>query len=64
MTQQVLAERADCSVSYVRLLEAGMTPQTSAVLPRIAAVLDLNDDAPAGNGRVGKERDAGAHRTD
>ena len=86
LSQQRVAEDAGCSLSYVRLIEAGMTPTRSAVLPRIEAALlaheddhaadaalpnhaaqltkSTNDDAPAANGRVGKERDAGAHQTD
>ena len=62
LTQQDVAVRAGCSVSYVRLLESGYLPEASEVLDRIGSVLGpAHDDAPADNGRVGKERDAGAH---
>lgn len=49
ISQQRLAELADCSLSMVRVLEAGYEPETSRVLERISAV--LHDEAPAGNGR-------------
>jgi transcriptional regulator with XRE-family HTH domain len=40
LSQQALAERAHCSMSYVALLEKGFTPISSLVLERIVAVLD------------------------
>lgn len=56
LSQQRLAELAGCSLTFVRVLEAGYEPATSAVLPRILAVLDgpttCND--AAGNGAVAK----------
>ena len=46
-TQQQLAEMAGCSISYVRLLEAGFTPtRGSDVMPRLMAALE-NFAAPA-----------------
>lgn len=59
LSQQQVATRAGCSIAAVALYERGYTPERSDVLPRIVRV--LNDDAPADNGRVDKERDAGAH---
>jgi transcriptional regulator with XRE-family HTH domain len=51
LTQQQLAEIVGCSMSYVRLLEAGFTPSEGEVLPRIEralAVLDAtNANAPS-----------------
>lgn len=40
MTQEDVGRQAGCSTSYVRLLEQGFAPATSAVLPRVRAVLD------------------------
>ena len=37
LSQQRVAELAGCSVSYVRVLEAGYTPGGSTVLQRITA---------------------------
>lgn len=56
LSQEALARRADCSTAMVRLLEAGYHPTASDVLPRLEAI--LNNDSPATNGAVGKERDA------
>lgn len=55
LSQQRLAELADCSLSMVRQLESGYQPEASRVLDRIEAVLDLsaNDDGSAANGSVG-----------
>ncbi len=39
LTQDALADRAGCSVDYVRLLERGYVPRYSDVLPRVLAVL-------------------------
>ena len=50
ISQQRLAELANCSLSMVRVLESGYEPESSRVLERIASVL-TNDVAPAGNGR-------------
>ena len=48
LSQQRVAELAGCSVSYVRVLEAGYRPENdSDVLGRINTVL-LNDESPAG----------------
>jgi transcriptional regulator with XRE-family HTH domain len=44
LSQQRLAELADCSLAAVALFERGYQPDTSAVLPRILAV--LNDERP------------------
>lgn len=57
-SQQRLAERARCSVGYVRLLESGYTPGESEVLERIARA--LNDVEPAGDGLDEKTREHGA----
>jgi predicted transcriptional regulator len=46
ITQQRLAELAGCSLSMVRILEAGAKPRKSAVLGRIVSV--LNDEDLAG----------------
>ena len=47
LSQQRVAELAGCSVSYVRVLEAGYRPENdSDVLSRITGV--LNDESPAG----------------
>lgn len=56
-TRQRLAEEARCSLSHVALFEKGYRPQTSAVLPRLLAVLEAaenesrrspqNDERPA-----------------
>lgn len=44
LSQQRLAELAHCSVSMVRLLEAGYRPShDSAVLSRIATVLETSE---------------------
>lgn len=41
LSQQGLADRADCSVAMIRLLERGYVPTTgSVVVPRIFAALD------------------------
>jgi transcriptional regulator with XRE-family HTH domain len=48
LSQQALAERAGCSVSYVRLLEAGYSPDVSAVLDRITAAL-TDEERQAGS---------------
>jgi transcriptional regulator with XRE-family HTH domain len=42
LTQERLSALVGCSLSYVRLLEAGYRPGSSAVLDRVAAV--LNDE--------------------
>ena len=44
LTQQELAARADCSLAYVTMLERGLSPSRSNVLPRILRALDA---APA-----------------
>jgi transcriptional regulator with XRE-family HTH domain len=56
LSQQRLAELAGCSLTFVRVLEAGYEPATSAVLPRILAVLDgsTTSNGTAGNGAVAK----------
>lgn len=52
LSQQQLATIAGCSMSYVKLLEAGYTPSTGDVLPRIMRT--LNDYEPAASGLVVK----------
>ncbi len=67
LSQQRLAELAGCSLTFVRVLEAGYEPATSAVLPRILAVLDGSTTSEAtvdGRGSAktavrGAGRDAG-----
>jgi len=44
ISQQRLAELANCSLSMVRVLESGYEPESSRVLERIASVL-TNDEA-------------------
>jgi transcriptional regulator with XRE-family HTH domain len=39
LSQQRLAELAGCSISFLGLLERGMTPKRSDVLPRIEKAL-------------------------
>jgi transcriptional regulator with XRE-family HTH domain len=46
LSQQRVAELADCSLAAVALYGRGYRPERSEVLPRIAAV--LNDQSPAG----------------
>jgi transcriptional regulator with XRE-family HTH domain len=60
LTQQQLAAAADCSLSYVRLLESGFAPASSDVLPRIAAALVTETSNVAIDSRdVAKTSDAG-----
>ncbi len=60
MTQQELAAAADCSLSYVRLLEAGFSPARSEVLTRVGVVLGLNaNEARAGDSDLAKTSGAG-----
>jgi transcriptional regulator with XRE-family HTH domain len=59
LSQQALAERAGCSLSYVALLERGFVPDASDVLPRIEHVLD--DLEPAGGELEGKVGAGAAH---
>jgi transcriptional regulator with XRE-family HTH domain len=56
LSQQRVAELAGCSLTFVRVLEAGYEPVTSNVLPRIEAVLDgrKTSEGPAGNGTSAK----------
>ncbi len=65
LTQQGLASAADCSLSYVRLLEAGFKPAHSDVLPRVARALGLlppnKVEARADNADLEKSTDAGGH---
>jgi transcriptional regulator with XRE-family HTH domain len=42
LSQQQLAAAADCSLSMVRMLEAGYRPQPSTVLDRVLEVLDID----------------------
>lgn len=39
LTQQKLAELADCSIAYIRVLEGGYAPDMSVVLDRIHEVI-------------------------
>lgn len=71
LSQQDLAQRAGCSISYVRVLEQGFAPDRSDVLPRILNALNNgetgtepeanNGEDPADNRVFAKERDDGAH---
>lgn len=45
LSQQRLAELAGCSVSMLRLLEGGMRPAESEVLPRVEALLAEHEAA-------------------
>jgi len=47
LSQQRVAERADCSLAAVALYERGYRPSTSTVLPRILAVLNEEGAASA-----------------
>ena len=58
LTQQELATRAGCSLSYLVMLEMGFSPARSAVLPRIIRV--LNENGPAGYRAVPTTSDDGA----
>jgi transcriptional regulator with XRE-family HTH domain len=62
LSQQRLAELAGCSLTFVRVLEAGYAPVTSNVLPRIEAVLDgpTQSSAPGGNGGAATSSGVGA----
>lgn len=62
LSQQRVAELAGCSLTFVRVLEAGYAPVTSNVLPRIHAVLDgpTQSSAPAGNGGAATSSAGGA----
>jgi transcriptional regulator with XRE-family HTH domain len=44
LTQQQVAFKADCSLSYIRLLEQGFLPEHSDVLPRVLRALELPHD--------------------
>lgn len=59
LTQQTLAERAGCSISYVRLIEQGFAPTSSDVLPRIADALTKENEARAANADLAQNADAG-----
>src|SRR4051812_40580259 len=52
LSQQRLAERAGCSISMIRLLEAGYSPEASDVLERVATALSFPDERPDGNGAL------------
>ena len=63
MTQEDVARRACCSVSYVRLLEGGYLPASGAKLDAVRNAIASGvpqDDDPVGSGVAEKERDAGA----
>ncbi len=62
ISQERLAQLADCSLHTVALFERGYRPSRSDVLPRIVAV--LNDDGPAGNGSIERVRDDSAQSRD
>jgi transcriptional regulator with XRE-family HTH domain len=53
LTQQQLAQRAQCSIAIVRLLESGYRPGRSGVLPRLVAILE-NDTTPLAGEAVSK----------
>jgi transcriptional regulator with XRE-family HTH domain len=44
LSQQSLAERANCSISTVALLERGYVPKRSATLTRLLAVLGSENE--------------------
>lgn len=46
LSQQALAEKADCSIHTVRVYERGYVPHESEVLGRIWAVLELAEPTP------------------
>jgi transcriptional regulator with XRE-family HTH domain len=68
MTQEDVARRAGCSVSYVRLLEGGYLPASGAKLDAVRNAITgrgrtvRQDDDPAGGGVAERERDAAALR--
>lgn len=45
LTQEQLADRAGCSIDYVRLLDRGYVPRYSDVLPRVLSVLNADGSA-------------------
>ena len=45
LTQQALAERARCSMAYVRLVEAGYVPDNMEASPAYRRVLDVLNKA-------------------
>lgn len=47
LSQQELAQRAGCSIAYLRLLERGFAPDRSTVLPRIVHALDPDSERAA-----------------
>jgi transcriptional regulator with XRE-family HTH domain len=53
LTQQALAAAAECSLSAVRLYEAGFTPTRSPTRDRIAHVLDALEREPRGGAVAG-----------
>ena len=62
LSQQQLALRADCSVSYFRMLEQGFAPERSNVVPRVLRA--LNDEDPGRHPRASaKNGDAAPHPT-
>lgn len=56
LTQQQLADRACCSVDYVRLLERGFSPRYSDVWPRILEALAATTPLAARRQAVGLTR--------
>jgi predicted transcriptional regulator len=40
LSQQALAAAAECSLSFIRLVESGYRPETSPTCERVEAVLD------------------------
>jgi transcriptional regulator with XRE-family HTH domain len=58
LTQVDVARRAGCSVSYIRLLEAGGVPHKSRVLPDVLRVLvPKRSEGLAGNEPLAMTRD-------
>lgn len=56
LTQQELARRASCSVSYVQLLDAGYRPNDGPKLRAVLAILG-NDEPAQGGGADGPAPD-------
>ncbi|MGO8906627.1 MAG: helix-turn-helix domain-containing protein [Solirubrobacteraceae bacterium] len=46
LSRQKLAQYADCSISYVQMIEAGLRPSRSDVLPRLEAALSEIEHEP------------------
>lgn len=66
LTQQQLAELAQCSIAYVRLIESGYRPERSVARGRLLRVLSergyvlTNDERPAATPGAREDRQVGA----